>query len=147
MDEQKPKKVKAEIVQSVHPGGRPTTYFPEYCEQLIDHMAQGYSFESFGGIVNAGRATLYQWMDKNPEFADAKKKGEAASKLFWERLQIRNAKSGEGNFSAISWALRNRFGQSSDKSTDTDPESAAKNQRLLAYDLYALKQAKNARHK
>lgn len=66
--------------------GRPTKYKPEYPEALIKHMGQGLSFETFAGIAKVCRDTLYDWTVAHPEFLDAKKRGEAESQLFWERL-------------------------------------------------------------
>ncbi len=51
--------------------GRPTEYRPEYCQQLITHMAKGGSFESFGADANCHRGTLYDWEAAHPDFADA----------------------------------------------------------------------------
>ena len=58
-------------------------YKDEYCQQLVDHMAQGYSFESFGANVGCGRRTLFDWVDKYPDFKEAQKQGyEKGKKLF-----------------------------------------------------------------
>lgn len=67
------------------PTGRPTDYAPGYCPMLIEHMREGYSFESFGGIVGKSKQTLYNWEKAFPEFLDAKKIGETASLLYWEK--------------------------------------------------------------
>ena len=71
-----------------HPGGRPTDYKPEYCEQLIEHMAKGLSFEAFAGVLSVSKQTLYNWADANTEFMDAKKIGIEHCRLFWERLGV-----------------------------------------------------------
>lgn len=68
------------------PGGRPTTYKPEYCSLLIDHMVQGYSFESFAATIECHRDTLYEWTKVHQEFSDAKKMGVDGGLLFWEKL-------------------------------------------------------------
>lgn len=47
-------------------------YKPEFCEQLIIHMSQGKSFETFGAKVNVTRKTLYKWVEKYKEFEEAK---------------------------------------------------------------------------
>lgn len=57
------------------PGGRPTKYRPEYCEQLVEFMAQGFPYECFAAEVDVCKSTLYQWERDYPEFSDAKKKG------------------------------------------------------------------------
>lgn len=68
--------------------GRPTDYKPEYCEMLIEHMASGKSFESFGAVVFAARATLYLWEKANQDFLDAKKIGVELSLDLWEQHGI-----------------------------------------------------------
>lgn len=101
--------------------GRPTKYKPEYCNLLIEHMAAGLSFESFGAVVECSKQTIYDWLDAQPEFLDAKKIGTAKSLLFWEKLGIRgtvgvpvewNGKQAKGNFNSGSWIfnMKNRFG-------------------------------------
>jgi len=57
-------------------GGRPTDYKPEYCQMVIDHMSQGFPFETFAAEIGTHRATLYNWREKYPEFFDASKKGQ-----------------------------------------------------------------------
>ena len=64
--------------------GQPTKYKPEYCEELINHMKLGLSFESFAGKIGVCRDTLYAWRDAHSEFSDAIKKGKSASLLVWE---------------------------------------------------------------
>lgn len=64
--------------------GRPSTYKPEYCEMLKDHMGKGFSYESFSAIVKSNRDTLYNWEKLFPEFSDAKKEAFEKSRLFWE---------------------------------------------------------------
>lgn len=83
-------KAKAKSKESVRPPGyttgRPTDYRQEYCEQLISHMKEGLSFESFAGLIGMTRASIYTWTEKHPEFLDAKKCGQAASQYWWETL-------------------------------------------------------------
>jgi hypothetical protein len=68
--------------------GRPTKYKPEYCQMLIDHMNGGYSFESFAGLIGVAKQTLYEWIDANSEFLDAKEVGFEKSRLFWEKVGV-----------------------------------------------------------
>jgi hypothetical protein len=85
------------------PGGRPTTYKPEYCELLIEHMGKGYSFESFAGTIDTHRGTLYRWEAAHPEFRDAKKAGLDKSLLFWERLGVHGASGKVKGFNPSAW--------------------------------------------
>lgn len=67
--------------------GRPAIPFKqEYCEQLVKHMSEGSSFESFGAIINVSRATIYRWLEEYEEFFEAKELGEVKSLKFWEDL-------------------------------------------------------------
>lgn len=106
-------------------GGRPTVYDPKYCQMLIEHMAQGYSFESFGGLTGHSKQTLYEWAAKFEEFGDAKSQGTALSRLFWERLGIEHilnvneteyekgasrSKSKSLNSTVWIFNMKNRFG-------------------------------------
>ena len=65
--------------------GRPTEYRAEYCKQLIDHMAGGLSFESFGAEVRCSRSVLYNWLKTHQDFVDAKGEGEILGLSFWEK--------------------------------------------------------------
>lgn len=69
------------------PLGRPSKYDPKYCQMLIDHMASGFSYESFGGLeeVSVSKQTLYDWENAYPDFLDAKKIGSQKNLMFWER--------------------------------------------------------------
>lgn len=73
-------------------GGSDSLYKKEYCELLVKHMSQGYSFGSFGANVNCGRRTLLNWVEEHPDFADAKQKGHEAAKKFFEKLALKKMK-------------------------------------------------------
>lgn len=68
--------------------GRPTDFKEEYCDDLIDHMARGYSFESFAAVVRVNRDTIYHWTKIHPSFSDAKEEAFEQSRLFWEQKGI-----------------------------------------------------------
>ena len=68
--------------------GRPTDYDPSFCNELILHMEQGLSFESFAGVVRCTKSTLYRWLNHNSDFSDAKHRGVQLCRLWWERLGI-----------------------------------------------------------
>lgn len=104
--------------------GRPTKYTPEYCEQLIEHMAGGLSYESFAGLLRVSKQTLYTWEKQYPDFLDAKEVGVEACRLHWEKLgveyavtksesesdgEFRSSKSESLNSTVWSLNMRNRF--------------------------------------
>lgn len=55
--------------------GRPTKYDPAFCDDLLEHMRRGKTFESFAGKLDVCRDTLYEWMRRHPDFSDARKRG------------------------------------------------------------------------
>lgn len=68
--------------------GRPTKYDPAYCEQLVEFMAQGFSYGAFAGKIHVNIDTLYEWEKVNEDFSEAKKSGNAKNLEFWERAGI-----------------------------------------------------------
>lgn len=70
--------------------GRPSKYKPEFCEMLIEHMGQGYSFESFAGIIEVNQDTLHEWTKTHDCFSEAKKIAFAKCQNFWESLGIKH---------------------------------------------------------
>lgn len=66
-------------------------YKPELCDELINHMSKGYSFESFAGVINVTRSLLYIWLDEYPEFKEAKEIAFAKRALFAEEQMINQA--------------------------------------------------------
>jgi hypothetical protein len=104
------------------PHGRPTLYRPEYCDLLVQHLADGLSFESFGGLVDVSKQTLYDWAVAQPKFLEAKSRGESKSRLYWEKvgrdgLYNETIKDAEGStvvrsINSTIWIfnMKNRFG-------------------------------------
>ena len=68
--------------------GRPTKYNESYPQMLIEHMAKGFSFESFAGLVGVSKETIYTWTETYSEFLDAKKIAFEKNRMFWENLGI-----------------------------------------------------------
>lgn len=66
--------------------GAPSKYDWRYDARLTEHMARGFSFESFGAEVGCHRDTLYEWVKRHPTFSDAKKLGEARREHFLIRM-------------------------------------------------------------
>ena len=91
--------------------GRPTKFHQKYCQTLIDHMRTGLSFESFGGVVEVSKQTLYDWMQKHPSFLDARYKGDSLSLLQWEKLGIAGMTAKIKFFNGHIWSLnmKSRF--------------------------------------
>jgi hypothetical protein len=50
---------------------RPTKYRAEFCDLLEKHMAQGYSFKSFGAVAKVSEETLHVWKHRHKAFREA----------------------------------------------------------------------------
>jgi hypothetical protein len=105
------KKAKKKVVSLLH--GRPTKYKEEYCEMLVKHMAEGFSFMSFAAVIDVNSDTLYEWAkpEVQPNFSDAKIIAFSKNRLFWERVGIDGALGRIQNFNATAyvWNTKNRF--------------------------------------
>jgi len=103
--------------------GRPSKYKKQYCDMLISHMKQGYSFESFAGIIGVNRDTVHEWVKRHKDFSDAKNIGRAYEEVYWVKLYnqaaigIRQMKDSSGkvidvnpNAALIIFKMKNAFG-------------------------------------
>jgi hypothetical protein len=59
-------------------------YKKQYAKQLLDHMREGRSFESFAALIPCGCSTLYRFVEENPDFAEAKLVGHSLALYYWE---------------------------------------------------------------
>lgn len=85
-------------------------YGPEYCDQLVEHMSQGYSFNSFAAKIGTSAQTLKRWRAQLYEFEEAAQVGEAASLLFWEQHVINHAtRPTDGNSKMVELVMKCRF--------------------------------------
>ena len=74
-----------------------------FAGQLIEHMRQGYSVESFCSVINITKPTLIAWTKKHEDFKDAYDLAMSYSAHFWENKLIDLANS--GHFGAVKLAL------------------------------------------
>lgn len=66
--------------------GRPSSYDPAYCEQVIEMGKQGYSVVEMAAELGVHRETLEQnWPAAHPEFSEAFTHARIASQAWWER--------------------------------------------------------------
>lgn len=84
-------------------------YKPEYCQKLIDHMATGHSFVSFAGTINVGKRTIYEWVEKHPEFAAAKQIAKSKCEEFYinSLLDLGTGVTEKGNATSLIWLTKN----------------------------------------
>ena len=88
--------------------GRPSSYRADFCQRVIELMAQGRSLDGCASLLGVHPDSLYEWQKVHPEFSEAVRAGRAAATAFWEGRLLDVAQGGSGNAQAIQWALRNR---------------------------------------
>lgn len=88
--------------------GRPTDYDPAYCDEAETFLADGYSVAALAGHLRVAKSTVYEWIDRHPEFSDAVKRGQAGAVYWWEKANRNLAMTGEGNATACVFGLKNR---------------------------------------
>ena len=120
-----------------NPVGRPTKYKPQYCQELIDHMTKGLSYECFIPSDQYVRtSTLYEWEKKFPDFSEAKATAFHKNRIFWESIGVNQA-SGivqhdvPGNATAYVFNMKNRFNWS-DKRQVTIEDNSKYDEQLKA---------------
>src|SRR6266850_1123420 len=85
--------------------GRPTLYRPEYCQMVIDKMAQGFSLTAFAGTIGVSKNAVYEWIRAHADFGDAVSRARPARTLWLETKLMRSREGAEA--AATIFALRN----------------------------------------
>lgn len=83
--------------------GRPNKYRKEFCDLLISHMEKGLSFYSFGAVADVTEHTLFDWVERYPDFGEAKRKGELKSLKSWETIGINGMLGKIKGWNPVSW--------------------------------------------
>jgi len=66
------------------PAGRPTSYKPEYSEQVIEWGRLGKSQTWMAAQIGVPRQRLHEWQKQHPEFRDAITYALTLSQQWWE---------------------------------------------------------------
>jgi transposase-like protein len=90
------------------PGGRPTLYRRECCDQIVEAMATGLSAEAAAAKIGISARSLFYWQRQHPEFLQAIQEGRQKCLLFWEERALEMAGGSPGNSQMVILALKNR---------------------------------------
>lgn len=66
------------------PAGRPTTYDPAYCDQVVELGKIGYSPAQMAAHFDVSRQTIDNWAASNPEFLEAFARALTHCQAWWE---------------------------------------------------------------
>ena len=115
-------------------GGRPSLYRPEFCKRLKDHLAEGFSFESFAPSAGVGDDTLDEWVKRYPEFAAAKKAGLKLGRKTLEEIGKDGMRGRIQGFNAATWIfwMKNRYGWRDKQPEEVAEEAEAVANRVIA---------------
>ncbi len=92
-----------------HPGGRPTSYRPEFCERVIELGKEGYGKAEIAAELDVERKTLDNWSNEFPEFLLAMSRARELSLAWWERSGRENICNRDFNANAYRLQVCNRF--------------------------------------
>jgi len=74
--------------------GQASSYKEEFNQLLLDHLSSGFSFASFSAVLyeefrlKTSSQTLYNWLDRFPDFRLSKETGESLGLHLYEKLLI-----------------------------------------------------------
>ena len=100
----------APTISNTRPG-RPTSYRAEYCDRIIQLMAEGRSLDGCAALLGVHPDSLNEWQRVHPEFSVAVRAGRAAATAFWEGRLPDVAQGGSGNAQTIQWDRATAHGQ------------------------------------
>lgn len=83
------------------PAGRPTSYEPAYCEQVIELGKAGKSRVQMAAFFDVSRQTIENWAAAHPEFLAALSRADAHCQAWWEDKGMTGMES--PGFNAAVW--------------------------------------------
>ena len=91
--------------------GTPYKYRQEFCEQVVEILAQGKSLAAVCAHLDVSRQALYDWRDAHPEFNNALQRGIQKCQAYWEEIGKDGIVGNLDKFSATPWifTMKNRF--------------------------------------
>ncbi|RWL14874.1 MAG: hypothetical protein EOR57_31505 [Mesorhizobium sp.] len=91
--------------------GRPSTYDPDYCAQVIALGREGASKAEMAHALGCSRQTMDTWAANHPEFLDAVKEATEAAQGWWESEGRKATFGSKPGFNATSFIfnMKNRF--------------------------------------
>lgn len=116
--------------------GRPTTYKPEYCEQVVEYCKDGDSLTAFAADIGCCRDTITEWRKVHPSFSLACKRALALGQKYWEK-ELKMCARGESvaervsekgevvqqrhNVVALIFLMKARFNEYKESFFESDP--------------------------
>jgi hypothetical protein len=99
------KHVPAHLRPENYTTGRPSLYRDEYCDLVVEKMAEGLSLTAFAGFIRVSVDAVYDWIKVHRDFSDAVSRARPARVLALEQKLLRSRKGAETT--AAIFALKN----------------------------------------
>ena len=96
-------------VVPVRPVGRPSSYKPEFCEQVLVWGAEGKSIAGMAARLHVDKSTLLKWKEAHPEFGTALSRALVYAQNWWEEEGQKGMKSREFNAAVYNKIVASRF--------------------------------------
>lgn len=107
------------------PMGRPTKYDPGYHPmEAVNLMAEGKHLASVAAHFNISKSTLFEWIERHPDFSDSIKRGKMKLEAFiYEKfLNMAQMPSGMCNVTAMIFLAKNAVGWSDKVEHQINPD-------------------------
>jgi hypothetical protein len=104
--------------------GRPSEFDPAYIAIALDYMGdQGKSITQLARHLRVSKQSIYNWMDKYPEFLDALKMAQEWGQGYWEDRLEDMMTDRSANAPLVKLYFSNRFGWTdrSDEEKKSEP--------------------------
>lgn len=99
-------------------------YLPEYDAMLIEHLKNGYMYQTFAAVVDVNLDTLYEWEKKYPSFKEAKEIGKPKFLWHWEKIGKAGMTGQIPHFNPSTWifSMKNHHGWRNDPDKYNKPK-------------------------
>jgi hypothetical protein len=91
------------------PAGRPTSYRPEFCDDVIELGKQGKSLAQMCAHFDIARQTIDNWAEQHPEFLEALSRAKVHCQAWWEDKGMDGLAAGKLNAPVWKKSMEARF--------------------------------------
>jgi len=91
------------------PAGRPSTYKPEFCEQVVELGSQGMSPVQIAVELGVPRTTMLSWAERHEEFSTALTRAKEHEQAWWERQGMAGMVGDKFNAAVWKTSMQARF--------------------------------------
>jgi hypothetical protein len=90
------------------PRGKPVPYDPKYCDELVEHCAEGHTITGFAGRIRVSRRLLDSWADQHLDFKEAMAVARAAYADWFEKQGRNILMNGGTGGQATLWIFKSK---------------------------------------